>query len=127
MRCDCAAAPPGELIESATALALLIENARSSTLATPPSVSPGFSGVEIPMAPASRTTGTTGMSPRNRAGTILCERESARSRMEGSDINQHIGMGLFRLKLHLVNAPQASCREQGIRRRVIALLNEQVP
>jgi hypothetical protein len=43
--------------------------ARSSDRATLASVNPGLSGLEMPIAPESRTTGTIGMSPRNRAGT----------------------------------------------------------
>ena len=46
IRCDCAGEPPGELISSATARALRVENARSSVRATPASVSPGRSGVD---------------------------------------------------------------------------------
>ena len=34
------------------------------------SVRPDFSGVEMPITPDSRTTGTTGVSPRNRFGNI---------------------------------------------------------
>ena len=60
--------PPGELIDSATARRCACEGAfqRARGLA---SVRPGRSGVEKPITPESRTTGTTGMSPRNRAGT----------------------------------------------------------
>ena len=56
-------------MSSATALALRVENARSSARATPESVRPGRSGVEKPMMPESRTTGTTGMSLRKRFGS----------------------------------------------------------
>src|SRR4026207_2156918 len=68
MRWDCAAAPPGELIESATARMFFIENARSSERATLARVSPGLSGLEMRIAPGSRTTGTIGISLRRRAG-----------------------------------------------------------
>ena len=44
--------------------------ARSSGRATLASVRPDFSGVEMPITPDSRTTGTTGVSPRNRFGNI---------------------------------------------------------
>jgi len=60
----------GELIRSATARALRIRKARSRGRATLASVSPGFSGVDKPITPESRTTGTTGMSPRIRRGRM---------------------------------------------------------
>src|SRR5258708_8035539 len=66
---DCTGEPPGELIDSATALAFLIENARSSVRATPASVMPGLSGVTAPITPESRTTGTTVVPRRSRAGS----------------------------------------------------------
>ena len=69
IRCDCTGEPPGELISSATALARRIVNARSSGRATLASVSPGRSGVERPIAPDSRTTGTTAPPPRRRFGS----------------------------------------------------------
>src|SRR5262245_64072006 len=53
----------------ATARAWGIANARSNDLAIVESSSPGRSGVTTPMTPARRTTGTTGMSVRNRRGT----------------------------------------------------------
>src|SRR5262245_9120582 len=53
----------------ATARAWGIANARSNDLAIVESNSPGRSGVTTPMTPARRTTGTTGMSVRNRRGT----------------------------------------------------------
>ena len=59
-RCDWTAEPPGELISSATARARGHAKARSSGFATDASVKPGRSGVEKPMTPVSRTTGTTG-------------------------------------------------------------------
>ena len=68
IRCDCAGEPPGELTISATARALRVANARSSERAMPEIISPGRSGVLTPMTPDSRTTGTTGMSARKRAG-----------------------------------------------------------
>ena len=43
--------------------------ARSNDLAIVESSSPGRKGVTTPMTPARRTTGTTGMSVRNRRGT----------------------------------------------------------
>ena len=60
IRCDCAGDPPGELMASATAAALRTAKTRSSVRATPAIVRPGRSGVEKPMTPVSRTTGTTG-------------------------------------------------------------------
>src|SRR3954447_348496 len=66
---DCTGEPPGELITSATALALRVAKARSSILATPPSVMPGRNGVTAPITPASRTTGTIAAPRRQRAGT----------------------------------------------------------
>ena len=80
IRCDCTGEPPGELIRSATAFALRSAKARSSGRATIASVSPGRSGVEKPMTPDSRTTGTTGMSLRNRAGSSEREIVGMRSR-----------------------------------------------
>ena len=47
-----------------------MRNARSSGRATVASIRPGFRGVERPMTPESRTTGTTGASPRNCLGKI---------------------------------------------------------
>src|SRR5437868_512313 len=67
MRCDCTAEPPGELIDRATAFGLPIAKARSSARAMPAKVSPGLSGVEKPITPVSRTTGTVGR-PRQRFG-----------------------------------------------------------
>src|ERR1700756_2338855 len=66
MRCDCTAEPPGELIASATAEALRSENARSSERATEEMVSPGRSGVEKPITPDMRTTGTSARTRSNR-------------------------------------------------------------
>jgi hypothetical protein len=64
----------------------LIENARSSGRDTPASVSPGLSGLEMPMAPDSRTTGTVGISLRNRDG--ISQRKALRGfwAFEGSAI-----------------------------------------
>jgi len=56
------------LITSATALAFLVAKARSSVLATPASDMPGRSGVTDPIRPDSRTTGTTAVPGRRRAG-----------------------------------------------------------
>ena len=83
IRCDCAGDPPGELTISATARALRVANARSSERATPDIISPGRSGVLTPMTPDSRTTGTTGMSARKRAGMSLLRSSSGRLRMSG--------------------------------------------
>src|ERR1700722_473802 len=66
---DCTGEPPGELITSATALAFLVAKARSSILATPASDMPGRSGVTAPITPDNRTTGTTALARRRRAGT----------------------------------------------------------
>ena len=82
IRCDCAGEPPGELMISATARALRVEKARSSERATVESISPGRSGVTTPMTPDSRTTGTTGISARKRAGTS----ERRRARILAEDI-----------------------------------------
>jgi len=49
-------------------------------------VSPGRSGLETPITPASRTTGTTGLSPRNRAGTSGRSAARTRSSEEGFGI-----------------------------------------
>ena len=83
IRCDCAGEPPGELTISATARALRTENARSSVRAIEDNISPGRSGVETPITPESRTTGTTGMSGRKRAGTSLPRSASVLLRMSG--------------------------------------------
>ena len=77
----CTGEPPGELIASATALMLLMENARSSERATLAMVIPGRSGLEMPIAPARRTTGTIGRSERKRAG--ISGRSFARRRCIG--------------------------------------------
>ena len=69
IRCDCAGEPPGELMMSATAAALRTANSRSSARAMPAMLSPGRSGVEKPMTPVRRSTGTTGRSLRKRCGT----------------------------------------------------------
>ena len=69
MRCDWDGEPPGELMIKATARAWGIAKARSNDLAMVESSNPGRSGVTTPMTPARRTTGTTGMSVRNRRGT----------------------------------------------------------
>src|ERR1700744_3480080 len=65
---DCTGEPPGELITSATALAFLVANARSSVRAMPASDIPGRSGVTAPITPDSRTTGTTAVPRRRRSG-----------------------------------------------------------
>src|SRR5215510_14725618 len=69
MRCDCDGEPPGELMTKASARVRGIAKARSNDLAIVESSSPGRRGVTTPMTPARRTTGTTGMSVRNRRGT----------------------------------------------------------
>src|SRR5215510_8995956 len=68
MKCDCTGEPPGELMSSATARALRTENARSSWRAIDASMRPGRRGLDTPMTPASRTTGTIGISLRSRRG-----------------------------------------------------------
>ncbi len=83
IKCDCAGEPPGELTISATARALRTEKARSSERAADDSISPGRNGELTPMTPASRTTGTTGMSGRKRAGTSLPKSSSGRLRIFG--------------------------------------------
>ena len=83
IRCDCDGEPPGELMISATARALRVAKARSSERAVLDSISPGRNGVVTPMTPVSRTTGTTGMSARKRAGTSLLRSSSVRLRMLG--------------------------------------------
>ena len=75
--------PPGELTRIATARALRIANARSSERATVDSISPGRSGVLTPITPERRTTGTTGMSGRKRAGTSRLRNSSVPLRMSG--------------------------------------------
>ena len=67
MRCDCTAEPPGELMTSATAFARLIAKARSRSFAEFAKVMPAASGVERPIAPVSRTTGTIGRVRNRRA------------------------------------------------------------
>ena len=89
-RCDCTAEPPGELISSATARARGQAKARSSGFATDASVSPGRSGVENPMTPESRTTGTTGMSPRKRRGSTGLQELGGLFEESGSAIVQDI-------------------------------------
>ena len=69
IRCDCTGEPPGELIASATAFAPRVVKAFSSGRAVLASVSPGRSGVESPIVPESRTTGTTALPPRRRLGS----------------------------------------------------------
>ncbi len=83
IRCDCAGEPPGELTINATARALRTENARSSERAIVDNISPGRSGEVTPMTPDSRTTGTTGMSGRKRAGTSLPSSASMLLRISG--------------------------------------------
>jgi hypothetical protein len=83
IRCDCDGEPPGELITSATARALRVAKARSSDRAVVDSIRPGRSGDDTPITPVSRTTGTTGMSERNRAGTSRCKNSSGRFKRSG--------------------------------------------
>ena len=66
--------------------------ARSSWRATPASDSPGLSGVEKPMTPESRTTGTTGMSPRSRFGNQRPQR-LARAGQELLQMLRHALLG----------------------------------
>src|ERR1051326_3783415 len=96
MRCDCTAEPPGELIASATAEALRSENARSSERATDEMVSPGRSGVEKPITPDMRTTGTTAAPPRSRAGSSDWTRSPSLCKV--SRMGKDIGPNRFRLK-----------------------------
>jgi hypothetical protein len=56
------------LIASATALVLLQVKARSSDRATVDKVRPGRNGVDNPMIPDKRTTGTTTLGRRKRRG-----------------------------------------------------------
>src|ERR1700760_1734948 len=79
MRCDCTAEPPGELISRATALALRTPKARPSVWAPPARVSPGRSGVEMPITPVSRMMGTTGTSVRHRRGSRGRQAATARA------------------------------------------------
>src|ERR1700752_1156421 len=90
-RCDCTADPPGELISSATARARGHANARSSGFATEASVRPGRSGVEKPITPLSRTTGTVGVSPRKRRGSTGFRKFAVRSSNPGSAIVRTYG------------------------------------
>src|ERR1043166_5273583 len=96
MRCDCTAEPPGELIASATAEALRNENARSSERAIEDMVSPGRNGVEKPITPDMRTTGTTAAPPRRRAGSSVRTRSTSFCKV--SRIGEDIGPNRFRLK-----------------------------
>src|SRR4029079_17451355 len=66
MRCDCTGEPPGELMTIAIALAFFTAKARSRSFAVVASVMPGESGVENPIAPVRRTTGTVGVPRRKR-------------------------------------------------------------
>src|SRR5262249_13829609 len=100
MRCDCTAEPPGELIASATADALRSENARSSERATDEMVSPGRSGVEKPITPDMRSTGTTAAPPRKRAGSS--DRRGSTSFCKVSRMGEDIGP---------ISAPLKRCRE----------------
>src|SRR5215472_16651529 len=99
MRWDCTAEPPGELIASATAEALRTEKARSSGRATDEMVSPGRKGVETPITPESRTTGTTAAPPRRRAGNRGRRRSNSRCKVSrmGEDIGPN-GLGLKRYR-----------------------------
>src|SRR5215831_4964304 len=96
MRCDCTAEPPGELIASATAEALRTANARSSERAIEEMVRPGRSGVEKPITPDMRTTGTTAAPPRRRAGSS--GRTRSTSLFKVSRMEEDIGRLGLRLK-----------------------------
>src|SRR3954470_16089616 len=83
----------------ATARALGTEKARSSVLAAVDNNRPGRNGVATPMTPDSRTTGTTGMSVRNRAG------KSTRS---GPRVSAKIfGIGPIRCDIYAPVTPSA--------------------
>jgi hypothetical protein len=60
MRCDCTGEPPGESMTMATAGAAFTENAFRNSGVAVESVSPEWKRESLPMAPESRTTGTTG-------------------------------------------------------------------
>ena len=87
IRCDCAADPPGELITSATACACGTENARSSKGATLDMANPERSGIAAPMAPLSRTTGTTGWRVRKRLGRRKLRRSRRRAERDFAGMN----------------------------------------
>jgi hypothetical protein len=70
---------------NATARAWGVAKARSNDLAMVESTNPGRSGVTSPMTPAMRTTGTTGMSVRNRRGTSQAAASITRLPKLGSD------------------------------------------
>ena len=60
-------------VESTLGDATSDADAELDTRATDEMVSPGLSGVETPMTPDMRTTGTTGISRRKRRGRIFCK------------------------------------------------------
>ena len=74
--------PPGELIKIATAWMLRAENARSNRRATEAIVMLGDSGVEYPITPDKRTTGTTGI-----AGRRMLSGNSGRMRLSRRSVN----------------------------------------
>src|SRR5262245_35065525 len=76
----------------ATARAWGIANARSNDLAIVESSSPGRRGVTTPMTPARRTTGTTGMSVRNRRGTSRAATLTRRAPKLGRDGGVELGI-----------------------------------
>src|SRR5215831_10863455 len=95
MRCDCTAEPPGELMASATA-APFMAKARSRERATVEMVRPGLSGVEKPITPERRTTGTTARCARKRGGSSGPSTWMAFCRMAA--MGKHIGRNRAGLK-----------------------------
>src|SRR6476661_3342917 len=82
----------------------------------PANVRPGFSGVEKPMMPVSRTTGTIGISPRSRRGrtgliasNMRLERDGAGS--VGSLITFPLDHRPGGAKLRIFNHWNASCTD----------------
>ncbi len=98
---------------------LLMANARSSERAMPAMVRPGLSGDEMPIAPASRTTGTTGISLRKRAGMSGPSIALMRCIGVTSDIGNHLSLPLH--DSFIVNTAQADFAERQNRLGVIAL------
>src|SRR5579871_4047691 len=100
----------------------LMAKARSSERATLAMVRPGRSGVEMPIAPVSRTTGTTGMSERKRAGMSGANIAPTRCIGVTSDIGNHLSLPLH--QSFIVNTPQADFLERQNRLGVISLILE---
>jgi hypothetical protein len=85
IRWDCAARAARRVDRKRDRAMLRIAKARSSERATLASVKPGFAaGSKCRSTPLSRTTGTMGMSLRNRAGTKRRKAAGKRSNAEGS-------------------------------------------